>query len=136
MLFRLFSCVCVCVCVCIFFYESVCKLKRTHTNPTHTYANSPSLVMSFVRVYVCMCMYIYVCVCMCKLKRTHTLPKLTHTHIYPPAWSCHENGTSSLLYAPHHQLLLSAGKKGAVCIFDIRQRTLRHKFQVGCANIL
>ncbi|KAG0712234.1 DmX-like protein 1 [Chionoecetes opilio] len=45
------------------------------------------------------------------------------------SWSCHENGASSLLYAPHHQLLLSAGKKGSVCIFDIRQRTLRHKYQ-------
>uniref|UniRef100_A0A0P4VQG0 Uncharacterized protein n=1 Tax=Scylla olivacea TaxID=85551 RepID=A0A0P4VQG0_SCYOL len=45
------------------------------------------------------------------------------------SWLCHESGASSLLYAPHHQLLLSAGKKGAVCIFDIRQRTLRHRFQ-------
>ena len=27
------------------------------------------------------------------------------------------------------QVLLSAGKKGAVCIFDVRQRTLRHRFQ-------
>lgn len=43
------------------------------------------------------------------------------------SWSCHESGASSLLYAPHHQLLLSAGKKGSVCIFDIRQRAMLPK---------
>ncbi|KAK3861276.1 hypothetical protein Pcinc_032726 [Petrolisthes cinctipes] len=45
------------------------------------------------------------------------------------SWTCHDNGASALLYAPQHQLVLSAGKKGSVCIFDVRQRTLRHKFQ-------
>jgi len=33
-----------------------------------------------------------------------------------------------------HQLLISAGKKGDVCIFDVRQRSLRHRFQAhDCA---
>lgn len=47
------------------------------------------------------------------------------------AFACHDQGASSLAYAPQHQLLISAGKKGDVCIFDVRQRTLRHRFQVG-----
>lgn len=45
------------------------------------------------------------------------------------AFTCHEQGASSLIYAPQHQLLISAGKKGDVCIFDVRQRSLRHRFQ-------
>lgn len=45
------------------------------------------------------------------------------------AFTCHEQGASSLIYAPQHQLLISAGKKGDVCIFDVRQRVLRHRFQ-------
>lgn len=47
------------------------------------------------------------------------------------AFACHDQGASSLVYAPQHQLLISAGKKGDVCIFDIRQRTLRYRFQVS-----
>lgn len=46
------------------------------------------------------------------------------------AFTCHDQGASSLVYAPQHQLLISAGKKGDVCIFDVRQRQLRHRFQV------
>jgi hypothetical protein len=45
------------------------------------------------------------------------------------AFSCHDQGASSLVYAPQHQLVISAGKKGDVCITDIRQRQLRHRFQ-------
>ncbi|XP_055600710.1 dmX-like protein 2 isoform X3 [Uranotaenia lowii] len=45
------------------------------------------------------------------------------------AFTCHDQGASSLVYAPQHQLLISAGKKGDVCIFDVRQRVLRHRFQ-------
>ncbi|CAL4066160.1 unnamed protein product [Meganyctiphanes norvegica] len=51
------------------------------------------------------------------------------------SWTCHENGASALLYAPQHQILLSAGKKGTVCIFDVRNRSLRHKFQAHDAAI-
>lgn len=46
------------------------------------------------------------------------------------AFTCHDQGASSLIYAPQHQVLISSGKKGDVCIFDVRQRTLRHRFQV------
>lgn len=47
------------------------------------------------------------------------------------AFTCHDQGASSLVYAPQHQLLISAGKKGDVCIFDVRQRVIRHRFQVN-----
>lgn len=47
------------------------------------------------------------------------------------AFTCHDQGASSLAYAPQHQLLISAGKKGDVSIFDVRQRILRHRFQVS-----
>lgn len=54
---------------------------------------------------------------------------LTDQLISFAAFACHEQGASSLIYAPQHQLLISAGKKGDVCIFDVRQRSLRHRFQ-------
>lgn len=47
------------------------------------------------------------------------------------AFTCHDQGASSVVYAPQHQLIISAGKKGDVCIFDVRQRLLRHRFQVS-----
>jgi WD40 repeat protein len=34
-----------------------------------------------------------------------------------------------LQYAPKQQLLISGGRKGFVCVFDIRQRQLLHTFQ-------
>lgn len=58
-----------------------------------------------------------------------TCRKLIHTLLSFSAFTCHEQGASSLIYAPQHQLLISAGKKGDVCIFDVRQRSLRHRFQ-------
>ncbi|OWA51395.1 DmX-like protein 2 [Hypsibius exemplaris] len=42
---------------------------------------------------------------------------------------CHDTGSSALVYAAQHNLLITCGKKGDVCLFDIRQRQLRHKFQ-------
>ncbi|XP_059808780.1 dmX-like protein 2 isoform X3 [Hypanus sabinus] len=42
---------------------------------------------------------------------------------------CHENGATVLQYAPKQQLLISGGRKGFVCIFDLRQRQLLHTFQ-------
>ena len=46
-----------------------------------------------------------------------------------PAFICHEQGATGILYAPMHQILISGGKKGVVCIWDVRQRQLRHTFQ-------
>lgn len=39
-----------------------------------------------------------------------------------------------MTYASQHQLLITGGKKGDVCIFDIRQRQLMHKFQAHDAS--
>nr|CAD7199839.1 unnamed protein product [Timema douglasi] len=44
------------------------------------------------------------------------------------SFSCHDQGASSVVYAPQHQLLISAGKKGDVCLLDVRQRQVRHRF--------
>jgi len=46
-----------------------------------------------------------------------------------PAFPCHENGATVLQYAPKQQLLVTGGRKGFVCVFDIRQRQLLHTFQ-------
>lgn len=45
------------------------------------------------------------------------------------AFSCHDQGASSLVFAPQHQVLISAGKRGDVCLIDVRTRTIRHRFQ-------
>ncbi|RZF48625.1 hypothetical protein LSTR_LSTR017575 [Laodelphax striatellus] len=44
------------------------------------------------------------------------------------AFTCHDQGASSLVFAPQHQLLISAGKKGDVCIVDVRQQQIRQRF--------
>ncbi|KAL7295893.1 hypothetical protein TKK_0010937 [Trichogramma kaykai] len=44
-------------------------------------------------------------------------------------FTCHEQGSSSVILAPQHQLLISGGKKGDINIFDVRQRQQRHRFQ-------
>lgn len=51
------------------------------------------------------------------------------------AFTCHDQGSSCMCFAPQHQLLISCGKKGDVCIFDVRQRTLKHRFQAHDATI-
>ncbi|XP_023669731.2 dmX-like protein 2 isoform X1 [Paramormyrops kingsleyae] len=45
------------------------------------------------------------------------------------AFPCHENGATVLQYASKQQLIISGGRKGFICIFDIRQRHLLHTFQ-------
>ncbi|XP_051512650.1 dmX-like protein 2 isoform X3 [Myxocyprinus asiaticus] len=45
------------------------------------------------------------------------------------AFQCHENGATVLQYAPKQQLIITGGRRGFVCIFDIRQRQLLHTFQ-------
>lgn len=57
--------------------------------------------------------------------------KFIHFYFLPPpsAFPCHENGATVLQYAPKQQLLITGGRKGFVCVFDIRQRQLLHTFQ-------
>lgn len=44
------------------------------------------------------------------------------------AFTCHDQGSSSLVFAPQHQVLISAGKRGDVCLIDVRSKAIRHKF--------
>ncbi|XP_040198599.1 dmX-like protein 2 isoform X2 [Rana temporaria] len=45
------------------------------------------------------------------------------------AFNCHDNGATVLQYATKQQLLITGGRKGFICIFDIRQRQMLHTFQ-------
>ncbi|KAF2892303.1 hypothetical protein ILUMI_13871 [Ignelater luminosus] len=54
---------------------------------------------------------------------------LPHGKALVASFTCHEQGASSLVYAPQHQVLVSTGKKGDVCVIDIRTRGIRHRFQ-------
>ncbi|XP_043915100.1 dmX-like protein 1 [Protopterus annectens] len=45
------------------------------------------------------------------------------------AFFCHESGATVLAYAPKHYLLISGGRRGFVCVFDLRQRQQRMMFQ-------
>ena len=50
-------------------------------------------------------------------------------------FTCHSDGSSALVYAPQHQTIISCGKKGDVCLFDVRQRQLRHTFHAHDSTI-
>ncbi|KAK5649288.1 hypothetical protein RI129_000317 [Pyrocoelia pectoralis] len=54
---------------------------------------------------------------------------LPHGKSMVVAFTCHDQGASSLVYAPQHQLLVSTGKKGDICLIDVRTKTIRHRFQ-------
>ncbi|KAF6356813.1 Dmx like 1 [Rhinolophus ferrumequinum] len=45
------------------------------------------------------------------------------------AFICHDSGATVLAYAPKHQLLISCGRKGFTCVFDLQQRQRRQLFQ-------
>ncbi|XP_058133514.1 dmX-like protein 1 isoform X2 [Dasypus novemcinctus] len=45
------------------------------------------------------------------------------------AFTCHDSGATVLAYAPKHQLLISGGRKGFTCVFDLRQRLQKQLFQ-------
>ncbi|XP_023587708.1 dmX-like protein 1 isoform X2 [Trichechus manatus latirostris] len=45
------------------------------------------------------------------------------------AFYCHDSGATVLAYAPKHQLLISGGRKGFTCVFDLRHRHQRQLFQ-------
>ena len=49
--------------------------------------------------------------------------------------SSHDAGASALVHANQHHLLISAGKKGQICIWDVRQAKLLHTFKVSDDNI-
>ncbi|KAJ6669699.1 hypothetical protein lerEdw1_000248 [Lerista edwardsae] len=45
------------------------------------------------------------------------------------AFTCHDSGATVLAYAPKHQLLLSGGRKGYICVIDLHQKQQRQFFQ-------
>ncbi|XP_073913115.1 dmX-like protein 1 isoform X5 [Castor canadensis] len=45
------------------------------------------------------------------------------------AFTCHDSGATVLAYAPKHQLLISGGRKGFTCVFDLGQRQQKRLFQ-------
>jgi len=51
------------------------------------------------------------------------------------AFHCHEGGAYSMVYAPNHQLLFTGGKKGIICVFDIRQRKIIQSIHAHSTNI-
>ncbi|XP_044259841.1 dmX-like protein 2 isoform X5 [Tribolium madens] len=53
---------------------------------------------------------------------------LPHGKALVVAFTCHDQGASSLVFAPQHQVLISAGKRGDVCFIDVRSKTIRHNF--------
>ncbi|CAL1529694.1 unnamed protein product [Lymnaea stagnalis] len=60
---------------------------------------------------------------------------LPHRSSLVHAFQCHEQGSPALVYASRQHLLISGGRKGEICIFDLRQRVLKHTFQAHEAPI-
>ncbi|XP_063310187.1 dmX-like protein 1 isoform X1 [Pelobates fuscus] len=56
-----------------------------------------------------------------------TLVSPTNSSIH--AFTCHDSGATVISYAPKNQLLISGGRKGFTCLFDLRQKQQRHVFQ-------
>ncbi|XP_076465247.1 dmX-like protein 2 isoform X2 [Babylonia areolata] len=52
-------------------------------------------------------------------------PRSALVHAFP----CHEFGCPSVVYAPQSQTLISGGRKGDICQFDLRQRKIKNTFQ-------
>ncbi|KAM8961070.1 dmX-like protein 1 isoform 2-T2 [Pelodytes ibericus] len=45
------------------------------------------------------------------------------------SFTCHDSGATVISYAPKNQLLISGGRKGFTCLFDLRLKQQRHVFQ-------
>ncbi|XP_070175544.1 dmX-like protein 2 isoform X2 [Littorina saxatilis] len=52
-------------------------------------------------------------------------PRSALVHAFP----CHEHGSPAVVYAPQSQTLISGGRRGEICQFDLRQRKLKNTFQ-------
>ena len=44
------------------------------------------------------------------------------------SFQCHDSGASAIAYASMNQVLITGGKKGEVCLFDMRQRVQKDRF--------
>lgn len=43
---------------------------------------------------------------------------------------CHEQGSTCIGYAPQHQVIVTGGRKGDICIFDVRggSGSIKHRY--------
>ncbi|KAH0501438.1 DmX-like protein 1 [Microtus ochrogaster] len=62
-------------------------------------------------------------------KAINNVRRMTSHPTLPYSFTCHDSGATVLAYAPKHQLLISGGRKGFTCVFDLRQRQQRQLFQ-------
>ncbi len=53
----------------------------------------------------------------------------------PTEFACHDGGATSLGYSLMRQRLFCGGKKGEVCVFDIRQSSLLHSIPAHTSSI-
>jgi hypothetical protein len=53
---------------------------------------------------------------------------LYYQHLYIIGWPCHTEGASCLLYMSSSSTIVSGGRNGQICLWDVRQRQLRHTF--------
>lgn len=46
------------------------------------------------------------------------------------AFVCHEQGSTCIGYAPQHQVIVTGGRKGDICIFDVRggSGSIKHRY--------
>jgi len=46
------------------------------------------------------------------------------------AFMCHEQGSTCIGFAPQHQVIVTGGRKGDICIFDVRggSGSIKHRY--------
>lgn len=46
------------------------------------------------------------------------------------AFMCHEQGATCIGFAPQHQVIVTGGRKGDICIFDVRggSGSIKHRY--------
>ncbi|PIO32578.1 hypothetical protein AB205_0155050 [Aquarana catesbeiana] len=66
----------------------------------------------------------------CHNKTTNDFVFISSSSLIATAGQSSDNsGATVVAYAPKNQLLISGGRKGFTCLFDLRQRQQRHVFQ-------
>ncbi|XP_050532463.1 dmX-like protein 2 isoform X4 [Daktulosphaira vitifoliae] len=56
---------------------------------------------------------------------------LPHKKSLVTAFMCHEQGSTCIGFAPQHQVIVTGGRKGDICIFDVRggSGSIKHRYQ-------
>ena len=50
------------------------------------------------------------------------------------SWIAHTEGATCAMYLPNHQTIVSGGRHGDICLWDVRQRQLRSTVKAFEAN--